>query len=593
MNTPLPKLPCRRVVYTVLILLAAGGTAGILLRTFFYGSPRSVPHPLENMLPMGLALAVALLVGVAGFWPWLSQWIRQRVFQRKVGRALLWLVASLVSLVVLFYTEERWRGGRALAKLRAEATARGGKLDLASLAPPMVPDEQNFAMTPLLAWLNDYEFSTNRFWDGVRFRDSAAEQRAKALHIPTPNFKYNQNVGWPLGERTDISALRNYYTNLPDIFPKVPITTDPAADLLEMLKKFDAELAELHRAMNRPHTRFAWHYEDGFFVQHGPDRCGAVLRNIAHIVRLRACAEIATGRSDAAFSDTRLLLRLSDAQRGEPLLLGSQHRRLAQLQVPLQAIWEGLAARVWNESQLAAIQAELSRVDLISEWQNATRGEALVMTQLLQFFSSMKLTTVSSSSEAPGNRSGEKFLFALISTAYPSGWSYQSQVACHRWFELAAPPPGDNERRRRFLEPVYRPMWNYRDVPFDPVFRTFIVPKLEELGRDASLEFPYTQMAVNQAMLACALERHRLVMGAFPETLDLLAPRFLTVVPRDLDTQPLKYRRAADGQFIIYSTGWNGKDDGGQRGPPKHTYDSFAYPVSGEDDWTWRYPQPK
>ncbi|KAF0172262.1 MAG: Uncharacterized protein FD161_4079 [Limisphaerales bacterium] len=590
MNTPLPNPSRRRIIYSVVILLAAAGTSGILLRTLFYGSPRSVPHPLENLLPLAFALAVALFVAVVGFWPWLTQWIRQRIFQRKTGRALLWATVALASLVVLFYTEERWRGSRALTKLRSEATARGEKLDLASLAPPPVPEDQNFAMTPLLAWLNDYEFSTNRFWDGIRVRDSAAEQRAKAMQIPRFNFKHDALAGWQSGQRTDLVALRDYYAKISHVFPNASTTSNPAADLLVMLEKFAAELAELHRAMDRPHTRFAWHYGDGFFAQLGPDRCGQVLRDISHIVRLHALAEIAAGRGDAAIADTLLLLRLADAQRGEPFMLGSQHRRLALLQVPLQVIWEGLTARVWTDPQIAAIQAELSRVDLISEWQNATRGEAIVMTQLLQFFSSLKLTTVSSSPEAPGNRAGEKFLFALISTAYPSGWSYQSQVACHRWFELAAPPAGDNERRRLFIEPVYRPDWNFRSMPFDPVFRTFIVPKLEELGRDASLEFPYTQMAVNQAVLACAIERHRLATGSFPETLDSLVPRFLTVVPRDLNAQRLKYRRTESGQFVLYSTGWNGKDDGGRHEPPKH---SFAYAVVGEDDWAWPYPQPK
>ncbi len=56
----------------------------------------------------------------------------------------------------------------------------------------------------------------------------------------------------------------------------------------------------------------------------------------------------------------------------------------------------------------------------------------------------------------------------------------------------------------------------------------------------------------------------RLVHGSFPESLDALAPQFIAKVPHDLiGGEPLKYRRAADGAFMLYSVGWNEKDDGG------------------------------
>ena len=47
--------------------------------------------------------------------------------------------------------------------------------------------------------------------------------------------------------------------------------------------------------------------------------------------------------------------------------------------------------------------------------------------------------------------------------------------------------------------------------------------------------------------------------------------------------QPLNYRREADGQFVLYSVGWNEKDDGGVAGIDK---DGAADTPSG--DWIWR-----
>lgn len=61
-------------------------------------------------------------------------------------------------------------------------------------------------------------------------------------------------------------------------------------------------------------------------------------------------------------------------------------------------------------------------------------------------------------------------------------------------------------------------------------------------------------------------------------------PRFISSLPHDVITgEPYKYRRTDDGQFVLYSVGWNEKDDGGV---PGTTY--FSNETHG--DWVWRYP---
>ena len=76
--------------------------------------------------------------------------------------------------------------------------------------------------------------------------------------------------------------------------------------------------------------------------------------------------------------------------------------------------------------------------------------------------------------------------------------------------------------------------------------------------------FAYGQESVDLARVAIALERYRLAHGEFPESLDALAPQFMEKIPHDIiNAQPLHYRRTADGQFVLYSVGWNETDDGG------------------------------
>jgi hypothetical protein len=105
---------------------------------------------------------------------------------------------------------------------------------------------------------------------------------------------------------------------------------------------------------------------------------------------------------------------------------------------------------------------------------------------------------------------------------------------------------------------------------------------VESLGKEPGIA-ARAQTTANQTAIACALERYRLANGQFPETLSALSPQFISRLPNDvINGQPYKYRRTADGRFILYSVGWNEKDDGGV--PGKSMFDDK------EGDWAWDYP---
>jgi hypothetical protein len=92
-----------------------------------------------------------------------------------------------------------------------------------------------------------------------------------------------------------------------------------------------------------------------------------------------------------------------------------------------------------------------------------------------------------------------------------------------------------------------------------------------------------TQTLVNEANVACALERYRAVQGDFPETLDLLVPGFIQKLPADvIGGQPLRYRRKSPDNFLLYSVGWNEIDDGGVC-----IRDENGSAVLDQGDWPW------
>ena len=126
------------------------------------------------------------------------------------------------------------------------------------------------------------------------------------------------------------------------------------------------------------------------------------------------------------------------------------------------------------------------------------------------------------------------------------------------------------------------------------IMASMMLPAISGVGEKVA----FAQSEVDLAMLACALERYRLAQGQYPEELAALAPRFVAVLPHDIiNGQPLKYRRTEDGRFVLYSVGWNEKDDGGVvatantnpigKDPRKNVP---ARHDTRQGDWVWQYP---
>jgi hypothetical protein len=86
------------------------------------------------------------------------------------------------------------------------------------------------------------------------------------------------------------------------------------------------------------------------------------------------------------------------------------------------------------------------------------------------------------------------------------------------------------------------------------------------------------------AVAVLALERYRLRHKRFPGSLNELVPEFVSEVPIDyMDGKPLRYRLDGD-QFVLWSIGPNGKDDGGT---PK-SQPGYQWTMGPDDVW----PQP-
>ena len=170
----------------------------------------------------------------------------------------------------------------------------------------------------------------------------------------------------------------------------------------------------------------------------------------------------------------------------------------------------------------------------------------------------------------------------------PRGWFYQSQMTTFRRV---------GEDRARFAAWYgTRAITNIARPAQTPVFRVrpyqFIADQFSLMLsiRGGIVGLLRVQAQIHLSLAATALERHRLATGTYPASLDVLVPRYLDRVPSDPMTgEPLRYVRAADGTFKLYSVGLDGIDDGGTLVLPEggRSDATSRGPVVTAGDWIW------
>jgi hypothetical protein len=167
----------------------------------------------------------------------------------------------------------------------------------------------------------------------------------------------------------------------------------------------------------------------------------------------------------------------------------------------------------------------------------------------------------------------------------PAGWFDQNKLSLSRMHEnYLLPLVGDADQhviRPAAIRQANAALERRGVRPYD-MFSRMLLPALGGIAEKCARG----QTSADLARIACALERYRLANGQFPETLEALAPKLIEKLPHDIiNGQPLKYRRTDDGQFILYSVGWNETDDGGTLGLTKNGNVDWH-----KGDWIWRYP---
>ena len=242
------------------------------------------------------------------------------------------------------------------------------------------------------------------------------------------------------------------------------------------------------------------------------------------------------------------------------------------------ASWEALNSPGWNEPELSALQGKWEAVDLLSRRANVIRAErafwieqfvALRNTNVDEFF-------VREVSPDTGFVADLKKRAQNLYDRYPrywkwrSTWSYGEELFVLQAADLglkfvhqsasteaAAPARKTFDRGIRDL---------YQQHPMDSyagAWAIFLVPLQDYLTK-----FAITETARRITITTIALKRYQLAHQSYPASLSELVPQYLAQVPIDfMDGKPLRYKLQPDGNFLLYSVGEDGVDDGGDPTP--------------------------
>jgi len=557
----------------------------------------------ELKLWAALAVCATTVTFLVLFFRWLFCW---RNFKR-----FLFGLACFATLIALFFAEEDWRGKHDWEKFKHEWEAKGEKFDLKDFVPPASPDEQNFAFSPV--WVAEIKNNflsqpeKAQLWYGNRIFGEDVSNILPFFPISTTrsnDWNNNLTIGnWAKSTITDLEIWQTYYRNpakkdSTNEFPITPQPQSPAADVLFALSKYDPVIEKLKIDSAMPHSRFP--------VQYGDDDPAeillphlAALKRYAQLLQLRAIAELQNGQSGKALDDIKLSLRLMDSIQAEPFII-SHLVRFAIFQIILQPIYEGLTEHKWSDMQLAELDSELSKLDFLAGYELSVRGERAAHIKVIDYLEQKRIrywdffAMLGSDDGDRQKNVMNNFWVAAELYLMPKGWFYQNKIPLSQMHQQWNLPAVDDEQQMVLPKKIAQANKAVKSINGSTPFNFFARLLLPELGNFAQ-KTAFGQNAVNLARVAIALERYRLANGGYPDSLDALAPQFMEKIPHDvIGGKPLHYQRTDDGQFVLYSVGWNETDDGGvvvfKNGSAPRDEWKAGFDMN-EGDWVWRYPQ--
>lgn len=479
----------------------------------------------------------------------------------------------------------------AMARLKAE----GETTDFRALTNEPIPDADNFCAIPALKDLPlVVDGDTERGEPGERRRRLNALKFPSGDKIPAKPRTGRQSV---IGTREDLGAWRDWLLKA-GVAKDLAKSNNPARDLLNALSPNEPLFAELAAGIDRPHSEWtpAWRTRElpeNLFTVTMPHYNASMALN--HPLALRAKAAAHVGDAVRAHQSLQIMARLSEANSNDPFLIGLLVAA-TNSGVMIDALWEVCDAQVGSAADFEVLESLLASTDFKLATLRALRAEMAAGLNTMQFMKTKRdasIVAMMNGMEKPKSDA----VALLIDRLLPSGFfDGSSAVLMERELDTMIKPMHDQgwmaaiesvakrdaetekERKQIYLHPY-------------SIVASLMVPAFSSVIQRAA----YTQCLVDQATIACALERHRIDKGAYPDSLAGVTQSNGKPLPLDaLSRKPMGYRKSENGKYKLWCVGFDGKDDGGKRVLDEKKPEATKFADKNyKGDWVWDFPAQK
>lgn len=498
-------------------------------------------------------------------------------------RVLLYGLVTVALLLLVFLLVLRWTGERRWERAQSELKAAGGSLDRASLPPRPIPSAENFAA---IEQLNGIAMPLG---NGAAAQE-AQEKRRKierlCQFLQQARAESDSGQGFMTARGVDVQALVRVHQAGVWLAWPAGATAD-ASGLRQALEKHAPFLTELGRAavqraqaefLPRPMERSAQAIEEDW------PHWEAVL-GLHELLGLHAIACLAEGDASVASQQALAQLRLVEAMFREARW-NSLEVGLWLMEDALQTVWTLHQSGLLHEPQLEQLQKALGAMDLDHVFLQTT-------------FHELAATLQNFVGEVASDDWGLEAVFRrlLHPSTVRSGWDSAFEVRLRSAFvedhlHWLIRPLQEAGLQSLLVQTEERKRW-VSQTAATVVGRTErMLSKWVLLGvNEQVVPAAFVETLRRQAVLACALERHRLRHEVYPTALTELSIEVPTVCLKAVDGKPMRYRRSGDGRYRLWSDGPDGRDDGGAF-PSELSSEGKAPPPDSEryrGDWVWRY----
>ncbi len=482
------------------------------------------------------------------------------------------LIPSLFGLGQGWWKRQNEQGASEWEATRQDILKRREPLHYRELVPAEIPDYQNLAAIPFFRTAPDPTSALTILPVGQIEALAKLDPKNSAFPLirTSPGWKYDPQI------------VESYLAARYRLFFR------DAKELPTSLAQFDAlcpALLDLRvETGSRPGCRFRRDYTSLPSSDRSLNPVTSLIL-LAKVINLHALVALREDRSYLAFKDILVVLKIDGAVSREPILI-SGLVAIGDEAIIASALREGLRSHVWSNTQIASLQQELRKIDFLADGQLCLRAGAIDF--MVPVLESMQ------ENADPGDLMRRVFTKEKIDlgplirvkpgNVTPIGWYDRGKAKAVSILYQAAREGIDPDKRRaspavtRDLKKKVEDFRRY-DVA-DMLIKIWAGPVLNSISK-----FACGQARLDMAILACGLERYRMLHGTFPNSLEALKPYLPGDIPHDpMSGEPYRYQLRKDGTYLLYSIGWDLKDDGGLL---VYRKDQPEFLDTEQGDWVW------